>query len=126
MKEKVMQGKPYAGNPHVRFDEGAGASRHSGRSALLYTYTCILTAIAGTTSFAAAGAANADVFTLKGPVKTNAFRQAEFKWAVHLRHDYSKTYVTKLFLAMAEYDREYRGKLKNRDNGKQKVHHASG
>ena len=31
-----MQGKPYAGNPHVRFDEGAGASRHSGRSALLY------------------------------------------------------------------------------------------
>ena len=22
MKEKVMQGKPYAGNPHVRFDEG--------------------------------------------------------------------------------------------------------
>ena len=36
MKETVMQGKPYAGNPHVRFDEGAGASRHSGRSALLY------------------------------------------------------------------------------------------
>ena len=31
-----MQGKPYAGNPHVRFDEGAGALRHSGRSALLY------------------------------------------------------------------------------------------
>ena len=31
-----MQGKPYAGNPHVRFDEGAGAPRHSGRSALLY------------------------------------------------------------------------------------------
>ena len=36
MKETVMQGKPYAGNPHVRFDEGAGAPRHSGRSALLY------------------------------------------------------------------------------------------
>ena len=32
-----MLGKPYAGNPHVRFDEGAGAPRHSGRSALLYT-----------------------------------------------------------------------------------------
>ena len=31
-----MQGKPYAGNPHVRFDEGAGAPRHLGRSALLY------------------------------------------------------------------------------------------
>ena len=36
MKETVMQGKPYAGNPHVRFDEGAGAPRYSGRSALLY------------------------------------------------------------------------------------------
>ena len=32
-----MQGKPYAGNPHVRFDEGAGAPRPSGRPALLYT-----------------------------------------------------------------------------------------
>ena len=32
-----MQGKPHAGNPHVRFDEGAGAPRHSGRPALLYT-----------------------------------------------------------------------------------------
>ncbi len=31
-----MQGKPYAGNPHVRFDEGAGVPRHSRRSALLY------------------------------------------------------------------------------------------
>ena len=30
MKEKVIQGKP-----HVRFDEGAGAPRHSGRLALL-------------------------------------------------------------------------------------------
>ena len=36
MKKKDMQGKSYAGNPHVRFDEGAGASIHSGRSALLY------------------------------------------------------------------------------------------
>ncbi len=36
MKETVMQGKPYAGNPHVRFDEGAGAPTRSGRSALLY------------------------------------------------------------------------------------------
>ncbi|MBE6398373.1 MAG: hypothetical protein E7046_15345, partial [Lentisphaerae bacterium] len=26
MKEKVMQGKPYAGNLHVRFDEGEVAS----------------------------------------------------------------------------------------------------
>ena len=42
MKETVMQGKPYAGNPHVRFDEGAGASRHSRRSALLYKINKIL------------------------------------------------------------------------------------
>ena len=46
MKETVMQGKPYAGNPHVRFDEGAGASRHSGRSALLYTLTTMFLAAA--------------------------------------------------------------------------------
>ena len=35
---KALNGKPYAGNPHVRFDEGAGAPRHSGRSALLYMH----------------------------------------------------------------------------------------
>ena len=35
---KALNGKPYAGNPHVRFDEGAGAPRHSGRSALLYMF----------------------------------------------------------------------------------------
>jgi len=40
-----MQGKLYAGNPHVRFDEGAGAPRHSGRSALLYKRS-ILDAVA--------------------------------------------------------------------------------
>ena len=40
--KKVMQGKPYAGNPHVRFDEGAGAPRHSGRSALLYNKMLML------------------------------------------------------------------------------------
>jgi len=31
-----MQGKPYAGNPHVRFDEGADVSVRPVRSALLY------------------------------------------------------------------------------------------
>ena len=43
---KALNGKPYAGNPHVRFDEGAGAPRHSGRSALLYKTKMIRTAIA--------------------------------------------------------------------------------
>ena len=42
-----MQGKPYAGNPHVRFDEGAGAPRHSGRSALLYRKLISVLALAG-------------------------------------------------------------------------------
>ncbi len=67
------------------------------------------------------GAANADVFALEGPVKTNEFRQADFKWAVHPRHDYSKTYVVKLFLSQAEFDPVHLGKYKMRDNGKQKV-----
>ena len=49
-KEKIMQGKPYAENPHVRFDEGAGAPRFSRCSALLYylanklTFAAILVA----------------------------------------------------------------------------------
>ena len=53
-----MQGKPYAGNPHVRFDEGAGASRHSGRSALLYriTVAAVLYAVCAVGVVPAAGA----------------------------------------------------------------------
>lgn len=67
-------------------------------------------------------AANVDVFTLDGPVKTNEFRQADFKWAVHPRHDYSKTYVAKLFLCQAEFGPDHLGKYKMRDNGRQKVY----
>ena len=33
----VSQGKPYAGNPHVRFEEGASAQAAPRRSALLHT-----------------------------------------------------------------------------------------
>ena len=51
MKEKVMQGKPYAGNPHVRFDEGAGAPTRLGRSALLYS---LMSFVVGLTAAAAA------------------------------------------------------------------------
>ncbi|MBQ6140464.1 MAG: hypothetical protein IJI54_04180, partial [Kiritimatiellae bacterium] len=43
---KALNGKPYAGNPHVRFDEGAGASRHSGRSALLYKHSSLYATVA--------------------------------------------------------------------------------
>ena len=34
---QVSQGKPYAGNPHVRFEEGASAPENPRRSALLHT-----------------------------------------------------------------------------------------
>ena len=37
-------------------------------------------------ALAVLGAANADVFTLEGPVETNAFRQANFKWALPVFH----------------------------------------
>ena len=33
---KIPHGEPYAGNPQVRFDEGAGVP-DKGRTALLYT-----------------------------------------------------------------------------------------
>ena len=56
-----MQGKPYAGNPHVRFDEGAGASRHSGRSALLYNRALAVTAVL----FCSAVSAFADTYAYK-------------------------------------------------------------
>lgn len=65
--------------------------------------------------------ANADVFTLDGSTRTTPFKQAEFKWAVHPRHDYSKTYVAKLFLAQAEFEPERLGRYKMRDNGRQTV-----
>ena len=44
---KALNGKPYAGNPHVRFDEGAGAPRHSGRSTLLYKTRTSQNGVAG-------------------------------------------------------------------------------
>ena len=50
---KALNGKPYAGNPHVRFDEGAGAPRHSGRSALLYLKLQKTTEIRGAIGMAA-------------------------------------------------------------------------
>ena len=62
-----MQGKPYAGNPHVRFDEGAGAPRHSGRSALLYNRTnvnCIAVAACLCASLAVQGASPGPVASI--------------------------------------------------------------
>ena len=37
MKNAALSGKPYAGNPHVRFDEGEVASAKPRRGSLLYT-----------------------------------------------------------------------------------------
>ena len=51
-----MQGKPYAGNPHVRFDEGADVSARPVRSALLYKAKAILAAIMAMPLFAVADA----------------------------------------------------------------------
>ena len=36
MANTALDGKPYAGNPHVRIDEGDGASAKPMRSSLLY------------------------------------------------------------------------------------------
>ncbi len=60
-------------------------------------------------------------FTLAGPVATNRYEQAPFKWHITPRHDYSKTFVTKLGLCQAGFDGEYLGKFKVRDNGTREV-----
>ena len=61
------------------------------------------------------------VFTLEGPTQTTPFKQVPFTWRITPRHDYSQTYVTKLFLAQAEFDKDHLGHFKLRDNGRQTV-----
>ncbi|MBQ7181397.1 MAG: hypothetical protein IJR87_08905 [Bacteroidaceae bacterium] len=65
---------------------------------------------------------NPDVFALEGELDTLRYEQADFHWHVSPRHDYSKTLVGKLFLCQAEYDKEYLGQYKMRDNGQQTVY----
>ncbi len=65
--------------------------------------------------------ADAEVFSVGEVVKTTPFRQVPFKWCITPRYDYSKMYVSKLFLAQADFDKEYLGRFKLRDNGKQTV-----
>ena len=65
---------------------------------------------------------DADVFKLEGTTDTLLFKQAPFQWRVTPRYDYSKVYVTKLFLCQSEYDKEYLGAYKMRDNGSQTVY----
>lgn len=38
MTNAILRGKPDAGNPHVRFDEGEVASAKPRRGSLLYKY----------------------------------------------------------------------------------------
>ena len=56
MKNAALSGKPYAGNPHVRFDEGEVASEKPRRGSLLYMWKFMTGAFFGllvaTTAFA--------------------------------------------------------------------------
>ena len=56
MANTALDGKPYAGNPHVRIDEGDGASAKPRRSSLLYSCyssggTCAALSMTGTVAF---------------------------------------------------------------------------
>ena len=63
-----------------------------------------------------------DVFQPQGKADTVLFKQAPFEWHVTPRYDYSKVLVTKLFLCQAEFDKEYMGAYKMRDNGESTVY----
>ena len=55
------------------------------------------------------GRSNADVFTLEGPVETNAFRQANFKWALPVFHPDGK--VTPKFVKALALGSDYLTKI---------------
>ena len=120
---KTSNEKPYAGNPHVQFGKWEVApAAMPGRGSLLCKLSTRFALLAAVVTSAMVSSAEiADVFTLDGSTRTTPFRQADFKWVVHPRYDYSKTYVTKLFLAQAEFDKERLGRYKMRDNGRQTV-----
>ena len=63
-----------------------------------------------------------DVFLPEGKADTVLFKQAPFEWHITPRYDYSKVLVTKLFLCQAEFDKEYMGAYKMRDNGESTVY----
>ena len=54
MENFILRGKPYAGNPHVRFDEGEVASAKPRRRSLLYNWTMKLALVAANLAFDAA------------------------------------------------------------------------
>ena len=65
--------------------------------------------------------ADADIYDLGVTPGVLDFKQEPFVWKVSPRYDYSKLYMNKLFLGMANYDPEYLGWCKMRDNGTQTV-----
>ena len=76
---KALNGKPYAGNPHVRFDEGEVASAATPRrESLLYKRGIMFAAIAAAI-VASAMAANADTVTTNGVTWTYTVNNAENK-----------------------------------------------
>lgn len=64
---------------------------------------------------------DADIYSLGVTPGVLNFNQEPFVWKVTPRYDYSKLYMNKLFLCMADYDPEYLGWCKMRDNGSQSV-----
>lgn len=65
------------------------------------------------------GNVNPDIYVLGNPADTSYFKQAPFEWHVTPRHDYSQTYVIKLFMSQALFDGDYMGRYKMHDNGLQ-------
>ena len=69
MTNSAFDGRPYAGNPHVRFDEGDGASAKPRRSSLLYKRTTWLL-LSGV--MAVASVQGADSVSEGGPFNLNS------------------------------------------------------
>lgn len=70
----------------------------------------------------APSAGTPDVYSLKGRQDTLWYKQAPFEWHITPRHDYSQSYITKLFMSQSMFEGDYMGVYKMRDNGKQEVY----
>ncbi len=66
--------------------------------------------------------ADPDVFSLQGKTDTLLFNQEPFEWKVTPRYDYSKVFTAKLFLCQAEFNGDFLGRYKVRDNGGKTVY----
>lgn len=84
MTNAILRGKPDAGNPHVRFDEGEVASAKPRRGSLLYkrcvaaTFALVAAALAAQTNFTVSASGDADFATLdEAIVAANVWAQAQ-------------------------------------------------